>query len=256
MTINNTEENSGGAKTETVKVEAKVAPGDETEQKVGDVLKQMDPSKVVGLDKFLELKKQNKEMRKDLTSLMDSIKSGATERETRDEIAELAKNHDVNPEFLKTLVATIEKNVSKKFETAGKGKKEAKADDGDDDDSDDQDEGEKVSPEKVNTIFNTHYDKIIDRMPEFAEVVNKEVIRELSKLPSNSNKTLTQIIEDTYGKTLTGKRTIDSGKPGAGKEAKPIDYARAKKDTDYFLEIMKDPDLKREYNANLISKGL
>lgn len=251
MTIKDTADNgNAGGVTDGGVVEKKVAPDSTNDTKIGDVLKQMDPNKVVGLDKFLEIKKENKNLRKDLNNLMETIRSNASQSQTKNEMEELAKQYDVNPEFLDKLVKTIEKNVSKKSDTSTKAKST--------DDSDDSDDEEDLTPNEaaLEAAFTKEFDKAMAKLEDFADVVNKDAIFALSRLPKNADKTMTKIIEETYGKTLTGKRTIDSAKPGAGKEAQKLDYARAKKDTEYFKQVMADPDLKKEYNERMISSGI
>jgi hypothetical protein len=82
----------------------------------------------------------------------------------------------------------------------------------------------------------------------------QEVIKTLSLDPKNSNKTISQLIEETYGNALPGKRSIEQNKPGGSKESGEIDFDRAKKDGSYFKEIMADPGLKKKYNDNLIGR--
>jgi len=91
-------------------------------------------------------------------------------------------------------------------------------------------------------------------MPEYENLVNREVIKVLSLDPKNANKTFAQLIEETYGKAITGKRTIETTKPGGGKEPTEIDFDKALKDTEYFKEIMSNPTLKKKYNDSISSR--
>lgn len=90
---------------------------------------------------------------------------------------------------------------------------------------------------------------------DFEGIVNADVIKELTKLPKNSQKTFSEIIEETYGASLSGKRTIETTKPGGGKEPAPLDFDKARKDGKYFDEVMADPKLKKEYNDKMLEKG-
>lgn len=216
-------------------IDPQVAPKDES--KVSDLKAEVDLTKFVGIDKFLEMKKQLKELKK-------TIEGGASQNRINQEIEDLGKEHNVDPEFLKKLTSTIEKNVSDKF-----GKPAA-------DDKDDEVVEDKKTIAPASVTFDQHFDTIIDRMPDFKDIANKAVVRSLAKDPANGNKTISQIIEETYGHLLTGKRTIESTKPAGGKDPGPLNYEKAMKDPKYFEEIMADPSLKREYNAEMLKRGI
>lgn len=210
-----------------------------------------DDKKTIGLDKFLELKnnskKEIKELRGKIDELSNMIKEGATKSEADAEINALAQEFDLKPEFLKKLSTVLKKGTSNN--------EKPKSDEGNDDDSDEEDKADKGSKQTRDSIFEEHFPKVLENMPEFEGVVNKEVIKQLSFLPGNANKTFQQIIEETYGSSLTGKRTIDATKPGGGKEPGPLDFTRARKDQKYFLEVMNDPKLKAEYNNRMLKDG-
>ena len=91
----------------------------------------------------------------------------------------------------------------------------------------------------------------MEKMPDFKGLADPDVIKTLSLDPKNANKTLTQIVEDTYGNFLTGRRTVETTTPRGGKEPEKIDFARMTKDPSYYKEVMSDPDRKKEYNNNL-----
>lgn len=236
---------------ESVKEEAKttettqVAPEKVEEVKVSDIYKAKDPEKFVGVDKFLELKKQNKELKKQMDGLQKMIEAGATKSDVKDELDNLAEEFQVDPAFLKKFAESIKSKSAKPDDKKTK----------EDDEEDEVPETPK-NGKTVDQIFEEHYSGVISRLPEFADVVNKDVIKQLSLLKSNENKTLVQIIEDTYSKTLAGKRTVETSKPGGGKDPQPLDYAKAKRDRDYLINtVFADPDLKAEYNNRMLREG-
>jgi hypothetical protein len=94
-----------------------------------------------------------------------------------------------------------------------------------------------------------------DKFPEFKGVVNTDVVRQLATLPQNASKTISQIIEETYGNALQGKRTIETTSPNGGQEPEPLDIDRASKDIKYLTEILADPKKKAQYNESMLKKG-
>jgi len=196
----------------------------------------------VGLDKFLELKKQNKKLSKDLEDFKKLVEDGGSATEVSADINSLSEEYpDLDKKFLNKLVSTIRTQVEKDADekiTSRLKPLEAKE-----------------KEEKINNAFNTHFDLAMKDMPEFKNIVNPEVIKTLSLDPKNKNKTFKQIIEDTYGYALTGKRTIDTTIPDGGKDSEVLNYDRAEKDPAYFKEVMGNPRLKAEYNKIMLERG-
>lgn len=209
---------------------------EQKEQTIGEVL-ETEPKKeekpTVGLDKFLELKKENKELNKRLKEIEKNIEKGATSDDISDDLSELAEEFDVDPKFLSKLEKTIRTKSEKELESRIKPltEKEAKA--------------------EIDKRFNTHFEKTIAEMPEYAKIVNPEVIKQLSLNPANGKKTFAQLIEETYGNAIGGKSTIETVKPTGRNEPEAIDFDRAKRDTNYFREIMANPSLKAKYNDSI-----
>lgn len=215
----------------------------ETPKTMEQILETPEVRETVGLDKFLELKKQNKELARSMKDLEAKISEGATHREVSADIESLSSEYpDVDKNFLNKLASTIRNQVEK-------------------------DADEKISSrlrpleakekaEKIDTAFNTHFNLAIEKMPEFKGIVNPDVIKTLSLDAKNANKTFSQIIEDTYGSALTGKRTIETTTPGGGKDAEVLNYDKARKDSTYFDQVMDNPRLKREYNDQMLKNGI
>lgn len=228
-------------------------PEEKKEQTIGDVLDGEGADKgkpksenAIPEAAFLEEKKGRKEAEKraekaeaDLAELKKSIEGGATKSEISEDVEALAEKHGVDKDFLKEFAATIEARVRK--EGKAETDKNAKATE------------EKDREARIETAFTEHFDKAMADMPEFKDIVNKDVIKTLSLDPKNAKKTFKQLIEDTYGNAIPGKRTVETTKPGGGKDPGVVDMARAKKDSAYFKEVMADPELKKQYNEKLPS---
>lgn len=191
----------------------------------------------VPLATYLEAKSENKELRKALKDLESKINEGATKVEISDDISSLADEYKVDKNFLAKLTAA----AAEKARKVAAAEREAEL----------QPLREAESKKKFDEAFEQHYNVAMTNVPEFASVVNKEVIKTLAKDPSNASKTLSQIIEETYGNAVTGRRTVETTTTGGGKEPETIDFARASKDNEYLSKILSNPQLKAEYNKDL-----
>lgn len=233
--------------TTTPVAEEKATPETTAEQTIGEVLDSKPetpaekPVNTVPESAFLKEKMARKEAERKIKELEDRVSKGASHSEVSDDIASIAKEYDIDPSFLDKLTNTIrsktEREIEDKFSSKFKPIEE------------------KERQEKIDQAFNTHYKVAIERMPEFANVVNPQVIKSLSLLPQNANKTFAQLIEETYGNAITGKRTMETTTSGGGKEPAPLDFARANKDSAYFAEVMGNPKLKAEYNDKMLRGG-
>lgn len=230
-------------------------PAETTEEKtMGDIIDEtvppadpVDPTpedkETVPLASFMEMKKDAKKFEKLYNDLkIKSAKGETSPEDIADELQSLAEEFDIEPKFVNKLAKILE------------GKAEKKA-------------GEVLKPilerdatltaaekkRKLDEAFTKHYTEALEKMPEYTDIANADAIKALSFLPENAKKTFSQLIEETYGKAITGKRTIETTKPGGGKDPEPIDYDRAKNDTEYFKTIMADPAKKKEYNTNMLA---
>ncbi len=215
-------------------------PTPEKKETVAEVMDTVVPKKeTVGLDKFLDVKKENKEQKQIIKDLEAKLEAGATKVEISADLEAIAAEFpDVDPKFLAMIGKAVEKRAG------------AIAD-------------EKLRPitereasEKQDKVFKKHFDAVLEDMPEFKGIVNEKVIKRLALDPENADKTFQELIEETYGSSISGKRTIETTTPGGGKDPEPIDFQRARKDSAYFAEIMADPKRKAEYNAKMLESGI
>lgn len=217
--------------TETIEVKPEETPKEKT---VSELLNDED-KKTVPLSTFLDTKKEKKELERTILSLQEQIKNGATKKEVASDLKDLADKYDVNPEFLKELTETVYRKAKEDVEESLNSKLQPLE--------------AKEKAERLDKIFNEHFDKVIEEMPEYENVINKSVIKALTLLPENANKTFQQVIEETYGKTVSGKKTMETSTPRGGKETS-LDFSKMN-DPAYYKEVMSNPDLKKKYNEGL-----
>jgi hypothetical protein len=223
-------------KIEETKIEETI--GEALQKAKEDVKK--DEQRLVPEAVLLEYKNQNKELKRDIKELKTLIESGASPKEISEDLRDIASEHNIDPEFLRKLSKSIkqeaEKDLEARFETDIRPIKE------------------KERAEKMEVIFNEHYNKTLEVMPEFKDVANRDIIKQLSLLPANANKTFSQILQETYGHLVGGKRTMETARARKGDVITDIDYDRTTKDQVYLKEILSDPELKKKYNESLTKR--
>lgn len=192
---------------------------------------------------FMAVKSKNKELQRAVKDLKKQIEGGATTTDTSETLQDLAEEFDVDIKFLKKLESSMRKGIEQEVEAKIAASIQPIT------------EADKAS--KRNQIFDQHFDTALDRLPEeYKGIVNKDVIKTLSFQKENGNKTLSQLIEETYGKAIPGRRTLETTTPRGGKDPQEIDFAEARKNPAYFQEIMSDPALKKQYNEGLAERSL
>jgi hypothetical protein len=229
---------------ETKPVETKTEPTKEVKEvvKVGDALKTVKETKepkMVPEAVLIEYKKEAKEVRKELDALKKSIEEGATKKEVTGTLKEIADEYGVDPEFLDKFATTVRKET----EAVAEAKLQPIKD--------------KENAEKFDKLFDSEYEKAVAENPEYAKLVNKDVIKALTLNPRNANKDLDAkliqtVFESSYGHLVTGKKTLTPTNPRGGTSEPEIDVAKARSNPEYFKEIMADPELKKKYNEEMI----
>lgn len=214
-------------------------------EKIGDLMKDESvptaQPRMVPEAAFLGEKKGRKEAEKAYQDLKRSIDAGEiAPTDVSASVEQLASEHNIDPTFLKSLVRTIKAEADQSVDAKIKDVIRPIQ--------------EQTKKERLDTIFATHFDKTMADMPEYSKIVNRDVIKALSLLPENANKTFAQLIETTYGTAVGGKRTFETTTPRADRDTGKIDFDRATKDGAYFAEIMADPAKRAEYNANLTDR--
>lgn len=216
---------------------------EETQQTIGELSEEIyneeseehASEKTVPEYAFVAQKKALIAAEKELKALRESMQyQEATQYEQVTGVDAIADKYNIDREFMNELKSTIENDLDAKYASKESAKEKA---------------------DKFNDAFSKQYNTALERGPEFQTIANPDVIKTLATLPQNKNKTVSQLLEETYGNALTGKRTIETTQPGGGKDPEPLDIAKAEKDINYFNEVMADPKKKAQYNEQMLRKG-
>ena len=211
-------------------------PAKEPEPTVAQMMgeKKVENVPIARLNKEIQRKK---ELEKEVQELREKLASGTTtETQVSTDLKALAEEHNIDPTFLDKLAKTIKAQAESDIEEKLKPLTERDA------------------RETRDKAFNEHFSKTIEAMPEFKDVVNPAVIKQMAMNPENAEKTFSQLIEEAYGNTIQGKRTIETNTPRGGGKHEGLDIERAGKDGAYFKEVMANPELKRQYNESITSR--
>lgn len=225
----------------TVETTPEVTKEPVVEQTISDMIPEKEEVKpnLIPESVFLGEKKARKAAEKELAKLRAEIEGGASKEDISDSIDAIAEEHDIDKAFLKKLSSTIKAEAKAELEAELKAKSEG---------------DNKVK--QFEDSFAKGLQVALERGPEFQKLVNVDVIKQLALLPQNAKKTISQLLEDTYGNAIQGKRTIETDTtPGGGKEEAPLDFAKASKDINYFNEIMANPKHKAAYNEHMLKIG-
>lgn len=111
---------------------------------------------------------------------------------------------------------------------------------------------EKVA--KMEAAFAQGLSKALENAPEYKDVVNVEVIKQMAFNPANANKTYRALLEEAYGNAISGRRTVESTTPRGGAKDAKLDRKRAESDSAYRKEVLRDPELRKQYNEGLTDR--
>lgn len=93
--------------------------------------------------------------------------------------------------------------------------------------------------------------KALEAAPEFKDVANADVIKQMALNPANKDKTFVQLLEEAYGNAIGGRRTIETTTPRGGAADTKVDIERTRKDPEYRRGVLSNPDLKKQYNESI-----
>lgn len=190
-------------------------------------------------DRFQEKVHENKELESRIAELEQKIQdSDTSKREVNADIKDIAAEYDIPAEVLDkvadSLYSKAQATIDEKLAPLTQKEK--------------QEQQDKVLSQMLN--------KALENNPDFKSVVNPDVIKQLALNPANANKTMSQIIQDTYGNAVTPseKKTMESVSPGKSEVIDKVDYDRAQTDSAYFSQIKADPELKKQYNEEMTKR--
>lgn len=104
---------------------------------------------------------------------------------------------------------------------------------------------------QLEAVFSENLSKTLENAPEYKDVVNVEVIKQMAFNPANKNKTYKQLLEEAYGNAIVGRRTIETSTPRGGAKDSKVDVQLAQKDAEYRRKVLSDPDLRKQYNDGI-----
>ncbi len=232
------EENVITTETTQDTVVQEVAPETTQQETINDIVQEPAPKETVGLDKYMSEKKARQAAEKKIADLEIAIQNGATRQEISSDIESIGNEYGVDKDFLVKLTKTIESNLDSKLKPL----------------KDERDQA------KFDSVFKQKMSDALENMPEYSKIVNPDVIKQLSLLRDNNgnlvngNKSLEQLIEDTYVNSIGGKRTLETATSKGRQEPLEIDNERMATDTAYYKEVMANPTLKAKYNAGSVDR--
>lgn len=207
-----------------------------TEETLGNALNQ-EEKKVpdsIPYSRFQEKVSETKELKEKIAELERKVLEGdSSKREISSDIDDIANEFQLDAKVLDKVVQVAEARAMAKVE-----EKLAPLQ-------------ERESASKRETAFSQMLSKALEQNPEYAEVVNKDLIKQLAFNPANANKTFSKLLEEMYGSVVkpAERKTMETTAPGKSDATiENVDYRRAQSDSAYFKQIMADPTLKKEYN--------
>jgi predicted DNA-binding protein YlxM (UPF0122 family) len=209
-------------------------PQEKPKETMENIVEEKKEKRVVPESTFLEMKNENKSLKKEMADLKKLVESGASKQEVSASISELADQYQVDKNFLTGLVTAIKQEAKQEMEEKLKPMQE------------------KEKRETFDKKFADKFNEALEEMPEFKTVADMEVIKALAMRPENKDKTFEDLLEKAYGKFVTReKKTLEPNTPNGGKDV-GVDFQKAQTDKEYFKQIMSNPETKKIYNEHLI----
>lgn len=212
---------------------------DAKEETIADAIKDKDEHKLpdsIPYNRFKEKVDENKELAARVEELEKAIQqSDLSKKEVSSEVKDIAEEFGIDESVLDKLAQRIQAQAQQTIE-------------------------EKLAPltqkeraEKQEKVLSQMLDRAFEAHPEYKGVANPEVIKQLALNPANANKTMSQILSETYGSAVQApeKKTMETTSPGKSDVIDSVDYNRAQTDSEYFSKIKADPKLKAEYNEKM-----
>lgn len=190
-------------------------------------------------DRFKEKVDEVNTLKTQLEELTKQIDAKATTpAEVATDLEAIAKEHSLDSKVLGQIASALESRMEAKLEEKVRPITEAEA------------------RKNADAAFEKLYGNVIEANPDYKDIANKEVIKQLAFLQENSKLTLSQLLEKTYGGSVKApiptptmeKETTPRGGP---ETIDTIDFKKAQEDSEYFQKIKADPALLRQYNDRM-----
>lgn len=236
---------------------------DRTDESKKDDKKSEDGSKdklIVSLKR--DLKKQGKEMselRGIVSDLMNVLETDKKSKLSEAKIKAFAEKRGVNPEDIRDLAELLRDEVAPQDSTKreSQGSKVSEDEDEDDDEEEETIEenvGKKFDIKRLSTAVDTMLADFLEDMPEYAEVVDEETIKELilAKPAKYAKLNMSQIVEKVYGRTIQGKKGVERLSNSSRERGAKTKGNLTKKE---FDQIKDDPEALKEYRRSILDRA-
>lgn len=108
--------------------------------------------------------------------------------------------------------------------------------------------------EDLDKTFKQVLDKTLEERPEFKDVVNANVIKKLLLDPDNKEKTVEELIEETYGNVTFSKYTLESARKKSSVDDL-TDFSDIGSNTEKLAKIKANPETNKKYRAWIAEQG-
>lgn len=198
---------------------------------------------------------EDKQLIREAVALLQDLKSkGSTKSEEKSELDAFAEKWQANPDMIKELAKVLTGKDAKAVEQKLIDAKPAEAKP-EEKKPEEKPAEEAINGDQLERAIDSQLEDFVKEAPEYGDIVNPDTIKAI--VFSNPSKYLKQniadIVEEAYGKALPGKRSAD-GYKAAGAGADKIDYSKVDGASDEWKQIQADPNLKTEYQDNLITR--
>lgn len=206
---------------------------EEQEETIGDLVPDEPETHVekkakpetVPIDVYLKLKKELKEFKKSETSTSQSVDSS---------IEEIANEFDVDAGFAQKLANAIQSSSISKFEERYLAEK--------------KETEYKQKLQESESKLDKAIEIALENSPHYKNVANVDILKDLARKTTDKTMTVSKLLENVYGKAVTGKKTMESSAPTSGEKGNTsVDFTKAG-DPAVYAQIKSDPKLYKEYN--------
>ena len=208
------------------------------EETLADALDAKEESKIpdsIPYNRFKEKVDENADLKSRLSELEERVQANETaQKEVDSDLADIAKEHDIPDSVLEKLSQKMLAQVDEKLAPLTQREQQAKLD----------------------SKFETMFAKTLADNPQFSDIVNKDIVKQLAFNPANANLTLSKLLENTYGKLVqpADKKTMETTQPGKSEAITSVDFNRAQNDSAYMKQIKADSGLHAEYKKELVEQ--
>jgi hypothetical protein len=215
--------------------------GDTKEQTIADAVSEKKQSDTVPLATYMSEKKQRQELQAKYDELQSNVESNKTstgEDMSAKDIEKIAEDMGIDAESAKKFANAIGSKTSADVEEMKQTLAQIQ---------------QKEESSRVEKVLNQFYKEALENSPEFKDVANKQVVMQLAQMTTNQGKTMTELLNETYG-SVANKATSSMESSSSNAKASPkVDFSKLREmSADEQSAVLKDPEQKKQYNDYLI----